>query len=158
AGVLVECHDGCATATRCYDEMVVVDERRFAISPVRRVCSKLLRQVYRPDLFAGPLFETHQSSIGCLGEEPRAVKRGSSTRTVSPFFVVGLAGDRLPSLLAGGGVDGQDKFLTSTLSLRKQEPARDGERRIALAEALRLPHQRRSPLWPRFQQAGFRRG
>ena len=48
-------------------------------------------------------------------------------------------------------------LLIAALALREQAPTRDGKGRVAFAEALRFPDQRRPPGGPGFQQSGLGR-
>ena len=153
---LIESHHGGAGAARRDDEAVPIHQRRFADPPMRHLAVKVVHHVEAPDAFARSRVETHQHAVRRQGVETVAIHGRRTARPMSARFPERDARVGAPQLLAGVRIERQHVLFVAVLALNEEAAIGNRGGRVALAEAVDFPDQRRPALRPRVKQAGLR--
>ena len=170
ARLLVESDDAGFQTARRADQLVAVDERRFAEMPRgHRFAGEVLDEVLRPD--DRPLLGIETHELPRVGD---AVDEGAvdGRRRARAVVAAGVADLRRPENLAGVAVETDEEgrvplvLLVAHLTHRVDAFADDREARPAVADVLALlvlvrvlgvPEELRSPVGPGGHEAAFRR-
>src|SRR5262249_53705831 len=149
AGLLVQGDDAVLGAAGSADELVAVDEGRFAVAPAgHHLAVEVFLEVFLPDDISGRSFQTREVAADAEDVDEITINCRSAA---GAFVVAGLAlgGEpRLPDFLAVFFLESPDHFVVAAVAHAVDAAIGDRRRSIAAAKPLDLPGQRRAVLGP----------
>ena len=150
----VEGHDCGLLAAGAANELLSIDQYRFADSPLDVAAAVVPQDVLLPDNLPLIDADTDQVATGSQGIDAIPIHGGCTTRPVSlaPVCVLRPTCFGGPKRLAGGSLHRQHYFVVALVPHRKDLAVGDGNRGIPFAEFLLFPYQIRSTSRPFVKQ------